>query len=404
MIALYFNCRITNKQLVPNSKSSGYFYPIVYPQDDVIFNKYSQYEILLQTLTTYSKIKYTDVILNIEIDGVTQSIKEEIDSIVNRSFRAKTIKINYSRPSSRAAWLDDINKVGAEIGLDNPVLIVMNHDHPFVDYTDKIFNDVVNSIFLDTNTNFCKALYYSHAPETISWALNGRIGTLFERNDQYIFESQPIHNWLDGYSVMTMATLKHIFHKAHCSTEYMGRYDWAGVKYGNLNLKTFVFPREFFRHFDGYGHTTGIRLFSSCELKVSPNELNFSNMSEDQIIYFYYQKWLDCFLLMIRDSVQIKSIFKSERNAFITAIETSLEVFLSTYIKKDAATQLIDESSIDRILLGLQNKIWFNANDIFNRILIDIKLNNISKINKLRSKLIVNKFVIKLKFLISKWS
>jgi hypothetical protein len=402
LIALYFNCRISSKQLIPNSKSSGYFYPIVYPQEDVIFNKHSQYEILLHTLASYSKVEYSHAIFNIEIDGVSLSIKEEIEALVKGNFRANTIKINYCRPSSREAWIDDINKVGPGIGLDNPVLIVMNHDHPFVDYTDKIFDDVVKSIFFDTDTNFCKALYYSHAPETISWALNGKIGTLFERKDQFIYESQPVHNWLDGYSVMTMATLKHIFHNANCSSEYMGRFDWPGVKYGNLNLRTFVYPREFFRHFDGYGHITGIRLFSSCELRGSPKDLNIANMSQDEIICFYYQKWLDCFLLMVRDSVQSKSYFQSERNVFISAIEVSLEVFWNTYIKKDVACQLTHESNIEVILLGLKNKIFFNANELFQKITVDIKLNRLSTISKFRSQLVVNKFIINLKFILSR--
>jgi hypothetical protein len=400
LVALYFNCRITNQQLIPNSSSSGYFYPIVYPQEDAIFNKYSQYEILLKTLVSYSRIDYSSAVFNIQVDGATQEIENEIDAIVRGNFRANSIKINYSRPSTKATWIADINEVGQQFGFDNPVLIVMNHDHPFVDYTDKIFTDVVKAVFCAEEENFCKALYYSHAPEVISWAINGKIGTLFERDEVYFYESQPVNNWLDCFSVMTMSTLKHVFHNASCSSEYMGRFDWPGVKYSNLNIKTFIYPREFFRHFDGYGHITGMRLFSSCDQSNMSGNSNLVGFSHNEIINFYYQKWLDCFLLMIRDRIQNRSFFRSEKNVFIFSIEESLEVFLNSHLKKDATYQLINVSAIDAVLLGLKNKIYYNGNGLFQKILIDIKLNRVSTINKFRSQLLVNQLVIKLKNLL----
>ena len=397
MLALYLNCKITYKSLIKNSSASGYFYPIVYPQKNNYY-EISQYEILLKTLESYTKLKFTHAIFNIEIVGITKSIKNELELIIKK-INAKYIKINYIRPSTKDAWIEDIKKNIEIVGKNCPVLVVMNHDHPFVDYTDRVFIDLVNSIFSKNNTNFQKTLYYSHAPESVSWALNSKIGTLYKLIGNNVYKSQPINNWLDGYSIMSLETLQHIFSKANCKDIYLGRFDWPGVKYNELNLTNYIYPREFFRHFDGYGHVTGIRLFSN-NIITDINKHNDTNkFNKEDLINFYYQKWIDTFLLMIRDKIHSESIFLSERNLFIAAVENSINIFNQTYVLNDIKYNLILDFDEDEILLSLKNKIYYSANYIFYNIVIDNKLSRISYINRIRSILLINKLIIKLKFI-----
>ena len=58
-----------------------------------------------------------------------------------------------------------------------------------------------------------------------------------------------------------------------------------------LELTTYIFPREFFRHYDGYGHTTGLRLNELLTLNsILPFEFSAKG-SIDEFVLFYYQLW-----------------------------------------------------------------------------------------------------------------
>ncbi len=386
-MVLYFNCRITPINLTPNRLSSGYFYPQVYPKSVLTNLVDSPFKILLKTIESYSRIKFKHVIFNIVIDGQEINKQNEINELIYNSFPNSKISLSFMRPSKVNEWIDDAQRLQGFIDSNTPILVVMNHDHPFVDLDDRILNDIVEKIFNSSQSCFGKVFYYSHAPEVISWAMNGRGTQKFNLLSAGIYESTYVNNWIDSIGIMTLDTLIHIWKSVKSSEDYIGRFDWQGVSYNHLNLKTYVFPREFFRHFDGYNHITGIRLLSEMNLyKEFVDPIPNNKLLTD----YYYQKWLDNFLLALRDYLSMKSSFhKSNRMIFIEGIEKTIELFKKGYLEADASLGLIEQQMLPEFENALRNKIYYNGNYLYQQLSIDIELLKGSKISVLKNKLII---------------
>jgi hypothetical protein len=377
MLSLYFNARLTKSQLIEDKITSGYFYPVVYPRNADRFKSCSQYEVLITTISSYDRLKFEYAIFNLELDGASIQELEYLSSEIKRVINANLIKVNFKRPSTINSWIENIADMQDLIGNNKPVLVVMNHDHPFVDYDQVTFFETVEEVFEGNGDNFGKALYYSSAPEVISWAINGRPGVKFKKNISEIYSSGIINRWLDSCCVMTLETLSSIFSKAESTTNYIARFDWQGVSYRNLKLTTYVYPREFFRHFDGYGHVTGCRLLSDFQTKMNCCLKFPKEASIDEIASFYYQRWIDCFYLTVRDS--INGVFFSnigKKNKFVVAIEHSIEIFNITYIEKDCYHEHIVRENVPILKSALRNIIYFNCNDLYKEICIDNALRN----------------------------
>lgn len=376
MISLYFNCRITEQQLTPDIVNSGWFYPITYPKN-INKERLSQYKILIKTVKSYSEINFEVAIFNIEIDYINDEIEHEIKDLINKNYNAKKIIINFTRPSTISEWIKNVSEMQLHIKKDTAVLVVMNHDHPFVDYTTNTFTKIVENVFTENEINYGKALYYSHAPEVISWAVNGHGVTKFSKQSDGVYKSNIVNNWLDCICIMTLETLKNIWEQAKYEGEYIGRFDWRGVSYRQLGITIYVFPREFFKHFDGYGHVTGIRLISEINSSISPN-LNYiegENINEKS--YFYYQKWLDCCLLSVRDKLKVKEhSTESEKNKFINAIEESLELFKYGYLNEDMVSGIISEKDVSEIEAKLKSHIYYMGNSLYAALKTEIDLLN----------------------------
>lgn len=369
-LSLYFNCKLTNKKLLTDGVSHGYFYPVIYPRDPLA-KILSPYEILIETIKTYSCLDFNCVIFNIEIDDVTDFQKKEIAEIIDRQYTAVTVRLNFSRPFDRSSWRNDISSAIELIGENSPVFVAMNHDHPYIDYSSNALQRVVDYVF--AGDNFGKAFYYSHAPEVISLAFNGIKYGRFQPSNSGVCESIPVDGWLDSYCVMTLKTLDHVFSKLEYSGEYIGRIDWPGATFRKLQLKTYTFPREFCRHYDGYGHVTGLRLISET-----------SSLLEDRLprdkpdsSLVYYQRWLDAFILLIRDALRDK-IFVTKGN-FIEEIERSLFYFKLGYLDQDMLDGILSDRDCVVIQSELRNAIYFNANNLFFLVRDDIFLLNASK-------------------------
>jgi len=378
MLSLYFNCRVTEQSLILDRIDSGFFYPVMYPQRGGT-GSLSQYAVLLKTIKSYAVFKFDVVIFNIALNFIDSHIEEEITKCITENYSANKIILRFTRPSTLDEWKRDVAEVSSLIEKDSPVLVVMNHDHPFIDYTPFVFNSVVEKVFPKSDNNFGKALYYSHAPEIISSVINDRSRTKYIRQNGGIYKREVTNCGVVSIWVMTIATLGHILSRAMCSgSSYMGRIDWAGVKYDQLTLTTYVFPREFFKHFDGYGHVTGIRLISDISTAKS-TVLQFPGDDDaNGIVDFYYQRWIDCFLLTVRDALRSKThtdaLTTSTKSIFTKAIEGSLDLFRIGYLEADVAAGLIHERRINAIEGALRNHIYYFGNLLFESIKTDILL------------------------------
>lgn len=385
---LYFNCRITGTILTTNSKVSPYFYPQVYPKQQCSQSPASQLDILVTTIESYSKMVFEHAIFNLEIDNSDEDIINKLHETIYKNFPKTKIILNFTRPSTLAQWKADIKKLRRTFDFNKPVLVVMNHDHPFVDCNSNCLEYCMKLVFSPNNSNFGKIFYYSHAPEVISWAINGRGKIRFKELSHGIFESSIVNGWIDSIGIMSLETLEHIWSKIIFNGEYIGRFDWFDVTFDKLNLRTYVFPREFIKHFDGYNHITGMRLIS--ELRSSQKYPQNFPTHEDYgfLIEYYYQKWLDSFIIAVRDSVNLNHSFcTSSRDVFIKAIERTIDLFIIGYLNMDSMLGLIDPTLQISIENSLRNKIYFNGNSIFQVISTDIELSKDSRYMRLKARL-----------------
>jgi len=386
MISLFFNTKLVSAAHIPacKQKNNYSFYPFFYPREK---SGLSQLDVLIGVIDSYSSFFFQNAVLNIDLtelddsDSAQELLNREILKKINVSSK---LIINYSRPSTVASWKECVDEYARVIGKNIPTLVVMNHDHPFVDYTTNVFNSAVEEVFDCAAVNFKKVLLYSHAPEGIS--------TIINQNDSCISGSlgvgcvykQPnINYWLDSLYVMTMDTLQYLFDNIVLAKgKYIGRFDWHGVYYKNkLNLASYATTREFFRHYDGYSHVSGIRLYT--ELQNFPFKFLFpSDGSINDVVDFYYQRWLDCYLLAIRDSM-VNFWCCSVRTRFIRTIERTLNEFAKSYIDLDISNNIVDGVYRDEILCGLTEKVYHNANHIFMEVFVDSKIAQKSIINKI---------------------
>jgi len=374
MISLYFNCKITGVNYVQDTNKYGYFYPIVNPKsfDNELI---SQYEILIKTLVSYRFFKFKTAILNIELEDSSNILKnKEVEEIIKKNISAETLVLNFYRPSTVDDWKKNIKLAMTLIPKNTPVLLCMNHDHPYVDYSVISFFKNLNEIFKDHENNFKKIFYYSMAAEVTSWINNKRDCVNFKKYKLGLYQSNKIQDFVDSFCVMTLETLYHIWENIMYEPDYIGRIDWLDVFYADLNLTAYAFPREYFKHYDGYVHTTGMRIISDIKsedklpLKFPENE------SGEMLVKFYYQKWIDTYIISIRDALS-KSIFKiGFKKNYLKEVEKSLELMNESYFLCDLDNGLINEKQYSYLKEKLRNYIYYMSNNLIIEIYTDITL------------------------------
>jgi hypothetical protein len=384
MISLYFNCfLVENKSDQLSHSHKGFFYPVTYPKSQMI-GEYSQYDILVKAIKSYSTLEFDEVVFNLDIPYATKSMKSNLLDLIKCELQFNNLQVFFNRPSTVVDWKKDVEKNRFFFKPNTPILVVMNHDHLFIDYSTLTIDKVISQVFPESDSNFGKVLYYSHAPEVISTAINNKGHHGFHGASSLIYKSERIDDWIDSLGIMTIETLAHIWDNLLFDGDYIGRFDWPGVRYKSLNVALYVYPREFFRHFDGYGHVTGIRLFSESQYKddYPAGYPDFYNKQE--MVDFYYQRWIDCFTLTVRDYI-VKFRFElgPVKEFYVDAIEFTIKQFRMTYLEMDCNEGLITKDEVKFIEDAIISMIFYNANQIFNDILVDIKLLKQGKVKEM---------------------
>ena len=211
MISLYFNCFLVENQ--PDQLSDShkcFFYPVAYPKSQMI-GEYSQYDILVKAIKSYSAIEFDKIVFNLDIPYATESMKSNLLDLINCKLQYNNVQVFFERPSTIAGWKEDVKKHQDFFEPNTPILVVMNHDHLFVDYSVLTISKVVDQVFPESSINFGKVLYCSHAPEIISTAINDKGRHEFCEVSKPIYKSGCINDWVDSIGFMTAETLVHIW-------------------------------------------------------------------------------------------------------------------------------------------------------------------------------------------------
>jgi len=365
MLNLYFNTKITGKS--PNRNAGEYFYPVTYPDADAAADPI---DVLIYTIKSYSALEFDHVFFNLDLGGPNLELQKDIEAVIRESIIAKNFHISYTRPSTLQDWNASVAKVGEMIGGDSLLLVAMNHDHPFVDYTAKPLLDLIGQVF--GKDSYKKVLYYSHTPELLSWAMNGKDRGRYTDIGNFVYQSPKIDNWLDSFCVMTPRTLLHILGCAIPNVDYMGRIDWPGVKYSNLDLTALVSPREYFKHYDGYGHVTGLRLMSSTK---SLKDINPADMNLQKQCNFYFQKWIDVSILSIKDRLA-KASKGQLKETYINHVDHLFNIFTTCYLQQDKKLGIITADHYEAIVRNVYERIYLESNSLILQINLDNMLHS----------------------------
>lgn len=384
MISLYFNCRVTGKNLISNGVGSGFFYPVIYPKNSQDLNL-TQIEVLLEVIKSYSSIEFDVAVFNISVDVEDDSMC--IANAIEEYIRANRIIVSFVRPSSLKEWQDDLVRVSELIRPNSPVLVVMNHDHIFVDYRPIVFGQIIEKIFPESDNNFGKALVYSHAPEAIAELINNR----YCLSKDGIPYKQKDSKHLSSILVMTIETLDSYISCIHKSNDYIGRLiDWPGITYKSFTLKVFNFPREFFRHFDGYGHITGLRSLEDSRRSINAVQFPDLMLGIPALADFYYARWINCFMIYIRDELTVnRGLCSSEKDAFVRAIENSFNLFQRGYIDADCESGILPAVLRNKLDNALRSQVYYHANELHVMLENEIALMRTSKSRQLY-KILIN--------------
>ena len=204
---LYFNTKLVKSTIHENSSST--FYPVVMPKDDEFDLETLQFEILKSVLISYSKLNLKKCVFNIELNN--EDNNKEIKNLIEANFTDANFEIYFKRPYNKVTWLDDIQKHFGNM-IDEPLLLVMNHDHQFIDHQTKTFENVIGKIFPKDSDNFKKVFYYSHIPELISAAENKKYiqNNRFLKTGKSLYKIDFLNYQVDSVAIMTTKTLVYI--------------------------------------------------------------------------------------------------------------------------------------------------------------------------------------------------
>lgn len=369
-LSLYFNCKLTGSQLVKVNRNSEYVTPVMYPINALSESK-NQFEILLKSIKSYSKINFETVIFNIDLGEKYNSKKDQITKVIQNHINyRKKIQVNFERPSNSIEWINSYNEAEKFIGKQNPILVVMNHDHLFVDSDSKYLNLLVNKVF--SNNNSHSLLAYSHIPELISESVNNK-----EYEYSKIFmKYNSLSKNVAAVFIMKINTLK-LFLPLKNSKGYIGRLiDWNYKRNKAVNVNYYIPLKELFKHYDGYLHVTSNNMVS--DLRLKNNGFNVNN--SENVILEQYQIWLDTYYLFLRDFYK-KNKFNDNKTKLRKAIDISYDLFVKNEIEYKGIlsnTKLSDQ---------LYSHIYNNFFEIFLNVDLENKLLHRTFFEKIINKL-----------------
>jgi hypothetical protein len=381
MLSLYYNVKLTEKKIRTLNPSffSDFFHPGYFPVNFDTMS-ISMIDQCLLSIKSLSSLKFNYAIFNILIDiddnEQKKSSYEKIKNIIEKKINTKNLVFNYSRPSTKNEWIKDINL--QEISFkDDPVLIMMNHDHIMQSNYINFFLNDIKICFLEKKYN--RVMSYSHCPEVLanSNKSESKIGIR-------IFKKKI--NWIDSIYLMRINTLKLFFERLVVPHEnfYLGRIDWEGTYIKSTTVEFYNCDKPYFYHLGLYSHITGINLqqfFKSNHEYIYLNGKNIGNA---------YCEWLMHYHLYL-----FRCFKKNKDPVFIKdEIYKTLEHYLS-YAKCDG----ISMSAIEKE--GLLALVYSTFNSTYNLFEIEnntAKKNFLSMIKKLLPKPM--KFIFKKFFLI----
>lgn len=239
-------------------------------------NEEKRFEVMLNTLKTYSKMPFDRVYLNILLDDAYAHRKSEIDDLIKSHFNCP-VDYEEDRYTLKTQLLSRFEKVKEGMSDKDLIFFTQNDDHPFIDFNNDILIEGLNHMGEDEHPY--KSMYVSHWPEIIRVSMK-------QKEDQQIGNFIKFNGILcDSIQIFNVGYVRKILqdlipddtavngYRIDCAIE--GKDIFEGK--GGVKANIYAPLRELCLHFDGYGHCLiPYSIYPHLRIPFENNHLKFS--------------------------------------------------------------------------------------------------------------------------------
>lgn len=393
--------------LTPEAALKGGAVKPTYPRRYAPLDARAKAHVLRLSFTSVRHLPITKVLLHLEAEGEFAAHLPDLRAHVRACFPMAEIH-EANRPTSLAAHRQSMSEVRRVFG-EMPVIFCFNHDHIFVDHRPEPFLRTVEECF-GPGGNPEALLVYSHAPEVIStindWtAPYARSACVFGSNAPppadfrqigprlWSYQAQSV----DSIFVTTVKGLARLWAAVLPYEGYLPRIDWGGVRWNGTKFDVRVTAREFFRHFDGYGHVTSVcggYALGLCGFgpgsKRAVGQLPpaFRGTSPgvaatlEQRAEGYAEIFFELFALAARDVLYVALARDLHQQSGLKWLERMFTLFASAYI--DDPGELDDLEPSQRLDLRslVLHKVFSRATEFHAEVLADCHLHGVLEVQR----------------------
>jgi hypothetical protein len=355
-------------------------------------------DVLELSLSSMKGLPISKVILNVECNEEYSRFKPRILEHAKGCFPNAVVVQEADRPTNLAAWHRSTSFAEEFFGDSLPIICSWNHDHIFVDYRIDPFVKTLSEAFASDGESPLY-FYYSHTPEIVSGlydferqrttpvgrkAANGL--SAYKRISPTVFEFMR-EGMIEGIFVTTSAGLRGMWSRAVVAGEYLPRPDWSGIRFPGMKFRIRACSREFFRHFDGYGHVTslcgGLTLdlggFTSRQPRARchlPEVFggSFSDMARTDtatLALSYSTLFSEICSLAARNAI-LPTIFSGHpTRAGKHVLEDLFGLFSDAYLDYEGELDLLTAEALDDLKTMVSHKVFADAGIFFQQLLGD---------------------------------
>jgi len=359
-----------------------------YPRPRMPLSYLERLKVFRLCLKSMAKIPFTKVLLNVEAHDSYGMTADAFLELAREIFSNATVISGGFRPTTQEGWLESISEATQFFGENTPVLCAQNHDHFFTEYCPNEFMLAVNRAFYG-NQSENNYMGFTHFPEVCSFVASplsysarlrcwpgagmktSNIVQSIDGDTRWIRSG-----FLASAFITTMRGLHRVWANATVTTNYAPRNEWPGVSSGNLQFNMVVSNREFFRHYDGYGHVTFIpSCLGMCEddidldlyvekskvpllQSISSQSVSAKVPTQEELAAAYVDYFESNYLLAFRDFLFYKSVHSGDSTDVMMFFNKLFDSLRKANIERDSSYWHQGTYELDDVIELTQHAIY----------------------------------------------
>lgn len=379
-----------------------------YPRCTSIISSLEKGRVLKLQLQSLKSLPFNKIFISVDCDPEFSSDVDDIKSNIYTYFPDSDIIFENRRCTTIVNWVQSTKVCEEFFGIHCPVIWMYNHDHIFVDYRlEPLIETIRITLEVERQTGNPTFLLYSHIPEFMALnynpaAHNRRLQHLF--GESRLFEDKTHHvgqgvffnrrsSTIDGLFVTTAKSHSWLWKNANwkgdINKEYVPRPDWVGLVYPGIVFQLLSASREFFRHFDGYGHCMNSRNSLTMGLNDSDNFKErisihkplymqsidtFSNgIDLIHVAKSYREIFYDIMPLAIRDQIMM-GYLGCQREKINFTLERLYNIFKISHLDTQGELSFLDSEQTQKLDYILRHLIFSDCHHYLQEIIADANL------------------------------